>query len=102
MQIVIHTNLGAEEDVDIELKDLESYLPQSFHHKSNSGALGCSHADQVERDSVRSIAEVSRKEEERRGWMDLSARSRPRSGAVADMGGATVGGGGAVAGRVQG
>jgi hypothetical protein len=95
---MIHTNLGVEEDADIELKDLESYLPQSFHHKCNSGALD---ADQVERDSVRRIAEVSRKEE-RRGWMGLSARSRPRSGAVADMGGATADGGGAVAGRVGG
>jgi hypothetical protein len=47
-------------------------------------------------------AEVSRKEEKMRGWMDLSARSRPRSGAAVDMGGAMADGGGAIGGRVRG
>jgi hypothetical protein len=39
---------------------------------------------------------VSRKEEEMRGWMDLGALSRPRSGAAADRGGAAADRGGTV------
>jgi hypothetical protein len=51
---------------------------------------------------VRRIAEVSRKEEEMRGWMDLGTLSRPRSGAAADRGGATADRGGAVTGGCEG